>query len=722
MEIDNYIQASGPDSLAVAVSKVANKASTIRMSDSQRQWCVSYIPLIALRNVMQREPQSPVWFEYRLKREATAQNPIVQYGVLALTSLVLAKKPVSYVQSIAAKMRSLPSTIPNPLTTLLSRTMTPAPHTQWTFGPFEYAMPCATFSFEQFRSLASTTNGAAVLLVAPFAEEALKQELGIPFACAIGLFESLQSGNPYNLLFHALTEVVRQKFRDWGAPPLVQYLATTSLHVLNNYVAMQAGIVPAATITIGRAAAIAAASVAWSKFKRYLPDNPLLPPTPPQLPNSAVSVGPSRSKDKVDKPLQVCAGLADEANRPTWYASNQTNELESIRRRVTKQTPIANPNEAKKFAAWVKRNIRKILPKTFRNKPKPVAFATYLKRSNAAPGVKKIIAKARAKLEAEGIDEHTRLSKQQCRAWTVRGGFVKVEHNVHRNNHDIKVKVCRTIQSAQPEFIALVGPAIMALQDKIKRDLNRNNFACFTSGVSAADVAKVLTSIHGNIVENDVTAWDASYSEFLCVLEVQICQMLGLPKATIQLMRANINTRGVTTHGVRYKRRGMRKSGDPYTSLLNSLMNILLHCYIIHTQTKWSVAKMRRCVRLVVQGDDAVCVIAHTRFDFKTKLLALGFEGIAIWRNSYDRVEFCSMRLYPVHGGWCFGPKVGKVLAKAGFFLDPPMDVHPRTLVRGTALGLLPCASFIEPLRIYLERVLQLTGDADDRAGGREEW
>jgi len=65
--------------------------------------------------------------------------------------------------------------------------------------------------------------------------------------------------------------------------------------------------------------------------------------------------------------------------------------------------------------------------------------------------------------------------------------------------------------------------------------------------------------------------------------------------------------------------------------------------------------------------------------------------------------------LYFTSGGWVFGPKPGRVLAKFGYVVNPPLDVSRESMMRGIALGLQKQCHFIPPLRVVIERVLELT-------------
>ena len=447
--------------------------------------------------------------------------------------------------------------------------------------------------------------------------------------------------------------------------------------------------------------------------------------TPPSKPGTRCTVGlekkPRVAKNKV---VQEFYGIGDLGYRPVVFNNSQNNEAQAVRCRVVKQTPVPVQAVVGGFVRWVKRHYREVFPKLSKlGLVKELPFSEYIRKSNAAPGVKKQLIRTHAELDEQKITSETPLNRAQVKKWTVRKSFVKVENLCYRSPAGVLNKAPRLIQGAQPEFICLVGPWIAALQEKVKRDWNANNFICFTSSVSNLKAAQQLTSVSGTVLEDDVSAWDASYGQYLCELEVWLCEQWGVPVATQQLMRANINTRGATPHGVTYVGGAMRKSGDPYTSLFNSVMNGLLHLYIYCQHYGVSVAGARLSLRMLVQGDDNAMTFRQVVNlpPFQNMMLQLGFKAEAIFRPCLGLVQFCSMRLTRCGEGWVFVPKAGRVISKLGFFVNPP-DIDPLILVRGTALGLWEGCHQHPLMAAFLGRLLELTKGVEARPTRREEW
>jgi len=388
------------------------------------------------------------------------------------------------------------------------------------------------------------------------------------------------------------------------------------------------------------------------------------------------------------------------------FAPNLHNEHEALKARVLKLTPPVQGREMQLFRNWVKRYFHTLFP-NFR-KQRPVSIATYLRNSNASPSVKRTIQSAWDKLQEQGISWHSVLTPGQLHRMTKRKSFIKVENNLYFSPGGRLHKAPRLIQGAQPEFIALVGPAFMSIQAEIKRVWSKDFMVWFTSGAKSKELADYISEPNmRRWFENDVSAFDASVSEDLCQLEVYMAKRMGAPRAVLDLMRANIKTHGTTSHGIKYRCRGTRKSGDPYTSCFNSALNGLMHLYAL--SRGGDPRALYTKVRMLVQGDDNL--LRHDRRlspDWGV-LGRLGFKCENIYRRGPEDSEFCSSRLYPVRDGYCFGPKLGRLLNKFLAFNNPPMGVSPMAVARGVALGLVAVATYVPLVAAMVVRVLQLT-------------
>jgi hypothetical protein len=309
---------------------------------------------------------------------------------------------------------------------------------------------------------------------------------------------------------------------------------------------------------------------------------------------------------------QYLAGIGDKMYRPSYLLPSMSNDKIALEARVLKATPVPNPAIVAPFLMWTRRNFWKLFPKTrYRKGFKPPEFEEYLKNSNSSPHVKQILRETHAKMSKEGITYDSVLDKRTLRKYNKKAAFLKVENTNHRSMGEVTEKAGRLIQGCQPEYIVLCGPWFQKLQQYIKRDWNKNNFICFTSGVSTHHAAQALNKIPISVkVETDISAFDSSQDIFMAEEEVLWCKKFGAPRAVIDLMRNDITKFGTTFFGWFYSVFGIRCSGKPDTSLFNSIWNGLINCFIICATNGLTIDEARALIIILVQGDDGAMGIS----------------------------------------------------------------------------------------------------------------
>lgn len=370
---------------------------------------------------------------------------------------------------------------------------------------------------------------------------------------------------------------------------------------------------------------------------------------------------------------------------PTTFSSCAWNEYASLRGRALAETPQIDRNEVNRFCRWVKTNFCILFKGHW--KCRPITVEQYLLKSNATPQVKASILRASQRLLEQGISHETKLSSKTLHRFSKRKAFIKTENNLYKTPNGEKMKAPRLIQGAQAEFIALVGPMFVPIQHMIKTIWDGSNGIMFTCGKTNVEIGKYL-DFPGKVFENDVSSWDASICRPLCELEVFMARKFGATKIVLDLMNANISTHGSTTHGFKYSVDGTRKSGDPYTSLFNSILNALIHVYCF-VRNGHDVSTVLSNVRMCVQGDDNIMIYNSMSPRFNL-ILRLGFKSECINRRDLGEAEFCSARFYRANGSWVLFPKIGRVLAKLAYFVDPP-KCDLRQVLRGVAIGYQNC-------------------------------
>jgi len=393
-----------------------------------------------------------------------------------------------------------------------------------------------------------------------------------------------------------------------------------------------------------------------------------------------------KTKKPFDQSVNSCYQSFFNSNHytPIYFNSNAQNEKIALDHRVVKQTPKIDVEYMKEFVQFVKDNLNKFL--TFK-KLKSDKFDIYIKNSNSAPSVKKKLIEANRKNIEEGVGETTSFSYNQLYKMTTRKSFVKVECLCYKTICGCLDKAPRLIQGGSAEYVAIVGPFFSAFQRYMKKQLNSNNFVHFTSGSNSRAMGKFTEKFFNNVFENDVSAYDASISKPLCELEVWIAGKFGAARAVTDLMKSNIKTHGYTMNGFKYNVEGTRKSGDPFTSCFNSLLNMMMHIFIFVEQTGVSVEHVKENIKMLVMGDDNLASHSGTEINWAPSFLKLGFVTVSIYQPDIYSSQFCSSVPIPDNDGIVFIPKPGKVLCKLGYFINPPLNEDPKSVLRGVCLG-----------------------------------
>lgn len=417
---------------------------------------------------------------------------------------------------------------------------------------------------------------------------------------------------------------------------------------------------------------------------------------------------PSVQEDKVKDVVKV-VGLASVDYLPEVFADNVENQYKALEKRVLAAPPEHDPEVVGRFIKWAKDNCEKILGK-------PVAiqsieFDSWLENMNASRAVKARILKAKMALRDAGIDEHSVLAKDQIHKATQREAFTKFETVLSGSKIAKSEKASRLIQGAHPEMTALVGPWMSAFQGRMKKVLDGRGGLMFTSGKTVRQVAEFIGSKiqdGWSPFDDDVGAYDLSlivpYAEF----EVWLCDRYHCPRTTHDLMTANIETHGWTSLGWKYSVRGTRKSGDTFTSVMNSILNLMFHLFIFCEERQIGVSEALKSLVMAAQGDDDVGAHVGPKIDWKAGMAKLGFKSEPHYVESVSKLEFCSHYLTKDSVGWTFFPKVGRILAKAGVSLRAP-DGLEAAYARSTILSLRGACASCPPLRAYCDRVMQLT-------------
>lgn len=502
----------------------------------------------------------------------------------------------------------------------------------------------------------------------------------------------------------------------WSSMLAVGAMALASLPVA---AAATSGAAAVGVVAGGSSVVALAAGAAWlwlkrpksNKYRLILPTKVCRSDTPEEMNLTARVSMPATSELNVEKVRDAVkvVGLASDTYLPTVYADNVENQFKALEKRVLAAPPRHDPETVSHFVHWFKDNVKDILGKP--KKIESINFDLWLANMRASVPVKRRLRTAKQGLIEHGIDENSVFGPEECHRATSRESFTKFEPILTGTRIKESTKASRLIQGAHPQMTCTVGPWMTALQGCMRKVLDGRSGLMFTSGKTVREVGEFVGKGFESgrkLFDDDVSAFDLSMIEPYARLEVWICQYFHCPRAVAQLMVANISTHGWTSLGWKYSVKGTRKSGDTFTSLMNSILNLAFHLYAFCMERSVSVREALLALNMAAQGDDDIGSHSGPKVDWKKWMGLLGLKATPHYYEHPARIEFCSHFLTRDSLGWTMCPKVGRILAKAGVSLRAP-EGKEDGYARMTALSLRSSCASCPPLRAWCDRVLQLT-------------
>jgi hypothetical protein len=386
-----------------------------------------------------------------------------------------------------------------------------------------------------------------------------------------------------------------------------------------------------------------------------------------------------------------------------------------------------------KFQRWVFQHLDELLP-GMRKGVKGSSFTAWNNRPIFAKHQREKQLKAYEQWKASGIDD--------VKQTTVKEMHTKIESLMKAGASDdcresVEKLAPRAIQGAKTMFNVATAPWIHDFSKKLAACWNVGNAdgPVYTSGADNASIgAFVRNAISRNasyaVLEGDFARFDTTVHRRMQALEIAIYEWCGAPPSVLALLRANISTKGGDKWRNKYSVDGTRHSGDPQTSCGNSLLQALciLFSMACHDQARSRSNVLpsprdlieKHNVNLLVLGDDNHCVADESflsSLPIVDYLLRLGLElepKLHVGPNAVWRSSFCSSRFYPCKNAsgepaLVLAPPIGRVAAKAGWFVNPPETVSAQQLVAGDAAGRMNDSRFVPFLRSYWARVAMLT-------------
>jgi len=259
----------------------------------------------------------------------------------------------------------------------------------------------------------------------------------------------------------------------------------------------------------------------------------------------------------------------------------------------------------------------------------------------------------------------------------VRKSFIKKEIEPYDPSKEAYQDVPRLIQGSSEEWQALLGPFIAAFSTKFAdySQHRRDGEFCasvYASGLTPAGLGswfEYVTRRRGlnYFVETDCSRWDSTIPAEACLAVVDLFEHWGLPHDFCSVMRRDVKSfRGVIREcNISYVGHGTVRSGDPHTSLGNSLMNLaVMHAMRVRFDLNTSYA--------IAMGDDSLLAMNEEDFHKVSGASIRAFYArfgltAKVKLLSSTPPSFCSKLFYHYNGSYIAGPLPHRFMARFGW-------------------------------------------------------
>lgn len=437
-------------------------------------------------------------------------------------------------------------------------------------------------------------------------------------------------------------------------------------------------------------------------------------------------------------PLLVHSGIAFSVI-PTYFESNQSNLVSAATNRVLMDTP--QPDEGLWEVIASGYNATVVQSTYFESVDKLIVSRQAATRwADKYPVARSLqFMEAFDRIKASNFILNNKMKKYS--AFTKTEKLVSLTINNGENTTgELDIKAPRLIHAPSDERLILEGPVceqVAAYQKAAFTKLQAENFLGLGPRHCSAEV---LGEWFGDVIDlaggpdnvlvlaDDGTKWDAHVKE--AAIKAQI-SMLYKP--------AFFTNDGVRTHflvpeeasansrlGVKYHMGIQRVTGEAQTDLGNTKLNEAKTLYCLGaTFEDPPFSGFGKDYFLSCCGDDSIVVATKSYvqrtfgLDDPTALkrtwaergLKLGFT-LNLQVGPCGSLDFCSKWFYPVDGSYILGGKIGRTLARAGFFLD----LKNEQTILSAATGCLQDNFHVPFLKEYFQKVIEL---APGRLGGR---
>jgi len=420
-------------------------------------------------------------------------------------------------------------------------------------------------------------------------------------------------------------------------------------------------------------------------------------PQPKLIPREGASVviEPIRKIEK-EKISSTVVGIVPSEVIPQSFANTQKNTVNALEIRVLPLPAEVLQIEADCFLIFVSKSYIPLFE--YMKGVKPTEFEAWVKRFPQTKQKKYREAKQVSKLTYEVFNKKELL---------VRSHLVENE-----------LKAPRQISMPNPWFVKQLGPYMHSIAQGLKKFNDSHGHYAFACGMDASEAGgwlkKQLADFEDPLfVMNDFSKFDQSYGEHFIDFEIRFYEYLGVPGDIVDIIKKQKLTLGRSRKGVSFTCPNTRKSGDPNTTVGNSITNMAALAYAFRA------AGINK-VSMLVLGDDNFMIVERTwqgkdvsvLLDLVPELLAnLGLVAKMYYSTKLSDVEFCSGLFYEVGNTYILGPKAGRFFDKIGHTISEIKDKDSALFhMREIAIAF-EAMKFVPFMELYMNKMMELTSN-----------
>jgi hypothetical protein len=277
--------------------------------------------------------------------------------------------------------------------------------------------------------------------------------------------------------------------------------------------------------------------------------------------------------------------------------------------------------------------------------------------------------------------------------------FVKIEAYIGKCWRAWKPRI---IQCRHPDLQLLLGAFFYSVSKWLGTVFSYDTPFVYDSGLDAVLLGSIVMAMfatNGLVIESDVSSWDGSIHKIMKKLEIWFVEncVPRLPWFWEHVKPHWVLVFG-SSKGVTFMTWFCRRSGDMWTACFNTLLNILVTCFVV-MMGWWDPNFVEESgFKMVAKGDDNMFTIMADYVDLSGWISAYAELGMTVKiyaRYSYQTLEYCSGKFYAIDNGLKWGVKPFRVLAKFGLNLKNHRRAVHKRLLLGTALGMMPIAGHV---------------------------